>query len=214
MRQAVLFDLDGTITDPGLGFARCLQHALDAMGLDPVPTERLRRLIGPPFQSSLPTIGVPSERIDEAISLYRAEYEKGGLFEAALYDGIVASIESLAGAGFRIALATSKPTGPAERILRHFGVHGHFAFVGGATPDGSRVHKHDVIAHVLEELGPSVAVMVGDRRYDVEGARRCGLPSIAVHWGYADPGELDACGPDARVDHPSEIADAVAQLVR
>jgi phosphoglycolate phosphatase len=212
--RAVLFDLDGTLTDPAPGITRCLAHALTAIDV-PVPSyDQLLLAIGPPWETYLTTLGVPAERVGEALTHYRAEYEDGGLYEATVYGGIHSLLAELQDDGFEIALATSKPINTASRVIEHFGLAGYFTFLGGATLDGSRSHKHDVISHVLDTLGHADAVMVGDRKYDIEGARHHGLPCVAVTWGHADNGEIASHDPAATVESPGELGALLRHLPR
>jgi phosphoglycolate phosphatase len=211
----VLLDLDGTLTDPYVGISAGIRHAFEHLGV-PVPHEAvMRSMIGPPFQETFPALGVAHHQVDEAIAAYRSVYDDGGkLFEATLYDGIEHALDTLVAHGHTLALATSKPEGPARRIVEHFAILDRLTFVGGATADGSRRHKADVIDHVLRATGahPSEAVMVGDRNVDVLGARAHGLHVIGVRWGYAELGELDNLQPTAIVEHPRELPDAVATI--
>lgn len=210
--RAVLFDLDGTLTDPAPGITRCLAHALRCVDV-PVPSyDELLLAIGPPWESYLPGLGVPVERVDETLGHYRDEYEAGGLFEATVYDGIPALLAALQDDGFEIALATSKPINSASRVIDHFGLSDYFTFLGGATLDGTRSHKHDVISHVLATLGHRDVVMIGDRKYDIEGARHHGLACIAVSWGHAPEGELASFSPAAVVDSPEHIESLLRSL--
>lgn len=210
--RTVLFDLDGTLTDPAPGITRCLAFALREIGV-PVPEyEVLRSMIGPPWEHELPSIGVPVDRVGDALAAYRSQYEVGGLYEAVVYDGIVEVLGALRDDGFTIALATSKPVDTATRVLEHFGLRPYFDVVGAATLDGTRSHKHDVIAWVIDELGHADMVMVGDRRYDILGARHHGLPCIAVSWGHADEGEIELHQPAHTVDHPAQILDVLRCL--
>ncbi len=203
----ILFDLDGTLTDPFVGIAEGVRHAFTKMGRPEPDHDDMRRLIGPPFQQTFPTFGMHDHEVDEAIAHYRDVYEGGGLFKAYVYEGIDHVLGNLRSLGHTLALATSKPTGSAERVLGHFGLADHFSFVGGASRDRSRHQKHEVIAHVLEELGAThdQIVMVGDRVYDVEGARHCGVPCVGVRWGYAEPGELEEAGAVAIAEQPADL---------
>jgi phosphoglycolate phosphatase len=210
--RAVLFDLDGTLADPAPGITRCLAHALTSIGVEVPSYDQLVLAIGPPWEDYLPTLGVPPELVDQALINYRAEYESGGLFEATVYDGIAELLGNLVSDGFELALATSKPIGSATRVVEHFGLSEHFTFLGGATLDGSRVHKHDVISHVLDTLGHRDAVMIGDRKYDIEGARHHGLACIGVEWGHAPADEFAAHRPAATVASAQEIRSLLAGL--
>lgn len=208
----VLFDLDGTLTDPFAGISAGIIHVCVSLGR-PVPSaSALRSMIGPPFQDSFPAIlGIDAGEVPDAIELYRSVYETGGLFDASVYDGIHATLDALRATGHTLALATSKPTESATRVLEHFGLRGSFDFVGGAARDGSRHQKADVIAHVLawhDEAAPRPSprpVMIGDRRYDIEGARAHGLRSIGAGWGYGDDGELTEAGADLIAARPRDL---------
>ena len=204
--RAVLFDLDGTLTDPAPGLIRCLTHAFAAVGL-PIPgrTEMLAA-IGPPWEDYLAaSMGVPHDLVDEVIAAYRSEYAGGGMFEADLFEGVPQLLADLVDEGFELALATSKPLPSAELILDHFGLTGYFTALGGATMDGSRRHKHDVMDFALDLLGHRDAVMVGDRKYDVLGAAHHGIACIGVTWGHAEDGEFDDHPPAAYAAHPADV---------
>ena len=211
----VLLDLDGTLTDPFAGISAGIRYAFEHLGV-PVPHEAvLRSMIGPPFQDTFPALGIPHHQIDDAIAAYRSVYDDDGkLFEATVYDGIEHALDTLLEHGHALALATSKPEGPARRIVEHFGILDRLTFVGAATADGTRRHKADVIEHVLRSTGvhPAGAVMVGDRNVDVLGARAHGLQVIGVRWGYSDEGELDELHPTAIIQHPVELPGAVAAI--
>lgn len=209
----VLFDLDGTLTDPFRGIAAGIRHAcaqLDAA----IPTDDvLRSMIGPPFQETFASVlGLPDHRVDEGIDHYRSVYEGGGLFDATVYDGVAAVLAQVQAAGHDLALATSKPTESATRVLAHFGLTAHFTFIGGASRDRTRHHKHDVIGHVLKEMGADSAqtIMIGDRRYDVEGARHWGIPTIGVRWGYAEEGELESAGAVHIAETPVHLGEVLS----
>lgn len=208
----VLFDLDGTLTDPFHGIAEGIRHACRQLGAIVPPDSVLRGMIGPPFQESFVSVlGMADHLVDEGIAHYRSVYETGGLFNATVYDGVVAVLAQVRAAGHDVALATSKPTESATRVLAHFGLDPHFKFIGGASRDRSRHHKLDVIGHVLDEMGADSrdVIMVGDRSYDVEGARHWGIPTIGVRWGYGDPGELEAAGAAHIVETPTELGEAL-----
>ncbi len=208
----VLFDLDGTLTDPYCGISAGIIHVCVTLGR-PVPSAMvLRSMIGPPFQETFTEVlGLAPDDVAAAIDVYRSVYETGGLYDATVYDGIHVTLDSLRGAGHTLALATSKPTESATRVLEHFALRSSFDFVGGAARDGSRHHKADVIAHVLDwhrsqSRSHDAVVMIGDRRYDIDGARAHGMRAIGAGWGYADEGELDAAGAEVILGHPSELA--------
>jgi len=204
----VLFDLDGTLTDPQVGITRCLAHGLAAVGRPIDDPATLRPFIGPPLVEGFGALGVPAEHIDDAIAAYRERFVSVGMFENALIDGIEALLGALTAAGARLAVATSKPEPFAIAILEHFAVADAFEVIAGATLDNRRRHKEDVIEHAIDALARPASVdvvMIGDRDHDVFGARVHGLASIGVLWGYGSRGELV----DARADHLVDTVDAL-----
>ncbi|MEV4324269.1 HAD hydrolase-like protein [Microbispora rosea] len=212
MTRYCLFDLDGTLTDPETGIVASLRHALSAVGIAEAEHERLRAMIGPPLPEGLLQLGVPPERLDEAIHAYRERYTDG-MYENEVIEGIPAVLEALVADGWTLAVATSKPAVYAEKILVHFGLDGFFAYVAGATLDGSRRHKADVVRHALDVLGapPEAAVMIGDRREDVAGAAACRVRSIAVTWGFGDAADFADPGLVAVVDTPGRLLEVLSQ---
>ncbi len=208
----VLFDLDGTLTDPQIGITRCIAHALGAVGQPVEDPRTLRPLIGPPLIEAFTLLDVPASRIDEAIAAYRERFVNVGMFENALIDGVNALLQELGRIGVRLAIATSKPEPFARAIVEHFGIDDAFEVVAGATLDNRRRHKEDVIEHAIESLGypdPATIVMIGDREHDIHGARAHGLTSIGVLWGYGSAGELR----DASADHIVATVDELAALL-
>ncbi len=206
--DVVLFDLDGTLTDPHVGITRCLAHALDSVGQPVDDPDSLRVFIGPPLMEGFAEMGVPHDRIDDAIGAYRDRFTRVGMFENALIDGIFPLLLGLLAQGTRLAVATSKPEPFAEKILEHFDINEMFEVIAGATLDNRRRHKEDVIAHALDSLGHPAThgvIMVGDREHDVYGARAHGIASIGVLWGFGSHGELA----DANAEH---IVASVAEL--
>lgn len=202
----MLFDLDGTLTDPREGITLCIQHALRELG-EPVPPRRsLERFIGPPLAESFAAILTePSpDRVREAIRLYRERFGDRGLYENRLIEGVPEMLAALADAGRALYVVTSKPEPYAVRIARHFGLDEAMRGIHGSRLDGSRVHKHELIAHALREEGIPAgrSVMIGDREHDVLGARRVGVSSLAVSWGFGSARELSEAGPDGIVESP------------
>jgi len=212
----VLFDLDGTITDPKVGITSAVQHALATLGIVVDDPDTLTPYIGPPLEDGFRDHhGVPAPDIAAAIAAYRSYYLDRGIFELVVIEGMIELIEQLARRGRRIALATAKPDVMAEQILDHLALRSSFAVVGGSTLDRARVTKHEVIEHTLAELGigsdaeRAEVVIVGDREHDVLGGRAARIGSIGVRWGYAEPGELEGVAPDAIV---ATVADLAALL--
>jgi phosphoglycolate phosphatase len=207
--STVLFDLDGTLTDPLEGIGNSIQFGLAAVGLAPLAPSELPAFVGPPLQDSFAGMGLDPAACDLALQGYREYFARAGLYENRVYDGIPAVLDALRSRGVALAVATSKPTVFAQQILEHFGLDQYFAFVSGAGLDGSHRHKHEVITNALAGLGgdPSAAGiwMVGDREHDVMGARHHGLPCVGVAWGYAAEGELEAAGATMVVTTPEEL---------
>jgi phosphoglycolate phosphatase len=211
----LLFDLDGTLTDPHVGITVSMQQALASVGVHVADPDELRWMIGPPIMDNFARFDVVGDRALDALAVYRERYDRVGAFENEIYDGIPELLDRLDADGRRMAVATSKAEHNAHRILEHFGIAHHFAFVGGASPDGVRSMKADVVAYVLAHLDhpdPATAVMIGDRHHDVDGARLNGLRSIAVTWGFAEDGELEAAHPDRIVHTIPELEAALDVL--
>jgi phosphoglycolate phosphatase len=203
----VLFDLDGTITDPAPGIIGSVSHALRELGAE-VPTfEALRWVIGPPLRPSFERLLGGKERVEEAILLYRARYQGGAMFEAVLYPGIADVLGSLAADGYTLVLATSKAHVFARPILAHFELDRHFTAIHGAELDGRNDDKGELIEHILstQRIEPSEAVMVGDRKYDVLGAARHGIATIGAMWGHGSEAELNEAGAAALCERPDEL---------
>ena len=194
----LFFDLDGTLTDPGEGITNAVMYALQKSGIPLPPREQLYPFIGPPLKDSFAQYyGLTGESNARAIADYREYFQAKGLFENAVYPGIPQLLARLQGQGRRLVLATSKPQAFAEKILEHFGLSPYFTHIAGASFDDSRSEKDQVIAYALGLCGrpdPADVLMIGDRRYDVEGARRNGLDCLGVLFGYGSREELTAAG--------------------
>jgi phosphoglycolate phosphatase len=213
-----LLDLDGTLTDSKVGITRSVQYALHRAGVDVADLETLTPYIGPPLQDSFVALAGFSETdAIRAVASYREYFAQTGIFENAVYPGIPECLEALQAQGWRLAVATSKPTVFAERILDHFSLLTHFQAVVGAGLDGGRRHKHEVIAAVLSDLGVAAderCIMVGDREHDVIGAKTVGLPSVGVTWGYGSVQELSEAGADVLVHAVADLPEAMERLGR
>lgn len=218
MTRALLFDLDGTLTDSAPGILACIEYALVDMGIPVPPQDELRVFLGPPLMLTFTQgFGMSTEQATYALAKYRERYHDVGLFENSVYDGIPELLDALAARDFTLAVATSKPTYSATRILERFELADSFAFIGGAGLDGSRDTKADVIAHTLVELraqGLDVSVpevvMIGDRHHDVDGARAHGIDCVGVLWGYGSVSELTDAGAIALVESPSGLLELAA----
>ena len=195
--STILFDLDGTLTDPGRGITNSILYALDKMGIPKPPREELYAFIGPPLKEMFMThFNLSDAQGEEALRCYREYFSVDGLLEA------------LRSAGATLLVATSKPEVFTLRILERFDLARYFHFVAGSTLDGGRVHKEDVIAYALKTYALtdfSQIVMVGDRKFDVEGAKANNLPCIGVTYGYGSKEELEKAGAIATANTPQEL---------
>jgi len=195
--KLILFDLDGTISDPKIGITRAVQYSLRFFGIES-DLDTLVKFIGPPLRDSYRMFyGFDAGDTEIAVAQYREYFAKTGIYENTLYDGIIPMLEALTKAGKQLAIATSKPTMYAEKILRYFDINKYYTFVAGSEMDGRRSKKAEVIRYALENLGqPNLddIVMVGDREHDVIGAREVGVQSIGVLYGYGNMQELTAAG--------------------
>ena len=212
MPKAILFDLDGTLTDSGEGIINCAILGLQHFGL-PVPDrETLRVFVGPPLRDTFYKFGVPEDKLDEAVAVYRSRYIPIGKFENTPYPGIYDLLARLKAEGHKLYVATSKPEQMSMDILNKFELTPYFDLLAGATLDGSRDHKADVIAYLLQQTGNEMeAVMVGDTVYDVVGATAHGIPTIGVSWGYGSIEEMQNAGAKAIAYTMDELHDLLNQ---
>lgn len=197
----VLFDLDGTLTDSAPGIFAGFRHALAAVGAPEPTDEQLSMVIGPPLIDTFRSMGLAEDTAQQALAAYFDRYDERGWAENTVFDGIENVLTELKSRGVRLGVATSKSERFAVRILDHFGLSAHFEFIGGASNDGARRAKSDVIEHSLRNLGlepiespdggTAQVLMVGDRDHDVHGAARFGIPTVYVEWGYGIDGEAD-----------------------
>ncbi len=204
--SVLLFDLDGTLTDPALGITRCIQHAFSELDMAIPPDKALMSWIGPPLRSSfVPHVG--EERADRAVSLYRERFAETGLYENELIEGMADLVKALQKAGQRCYVATSKPHVYASRIVEHFGLSEGFEAVYGSELDGTRTDKTHLLAHLLTETGhnPADCMMIGDRKHDIIGAQSNNITSVGVLWGYGSLEELQHSGADRIVSTPAEL---------
>lgn len=199
MFTTILFDLDGTLTDPFEGITGGILYALKGLNYECPPREELVSFIGPPlFDEFIRCFGMDEDTSREAVRLYREYYLDGGMYENKLINGAEATLGELKAMGKRVCLATSKPKIIAEKILEHFGLNGYFDYIGGATMDGTIGTKEQVVRLVLEQTGaqPSECVLVGDRFHDIVGAHSVGMPCIAVLTGYGSQEEFEQYNAD------------------
>jgi len=203
----VFIDLDGTLTDPREGMVKCFEYALRRLGIAVDPAVRLESFIGPPLHDSFRELCGGEDDVERAVACYRERFATLGLFENRVYDGIPEALGALAGEAASLHLVTSKPTVYATRIIDHFGLTDHFDAVYGSHLDGRLGNKAELIADVLarEAIDPARTVMIGDRKFDVLGAKQHGIRTLGVLWGYGTRAELLAAGADALCEHPREI---------
>lgn len=204
--KSVIFDLDGTLTDSGEGITKCVQLALEHFGIPVESLDHLRYFVGPPLRDSFVKAGVPEDKVEEAIAVYRSRYTNVGLFENTPYSGIRELLEKLTDLGYRLFVATSKPEEMAVRVLQKFDLYRYFEKVCGATLDKSRDSKSAVIAHLLTATGKADhAIMVGDTAFDVIGAAEHNISTIGVSWGYGIVEEMKEAGAIAIAHTPEEL---------
>lgn len=229
MYQYILFDLDGTLTDPKIGITSCVQYALHKMGIEEPDLDKLELFIGPPLTDSFRAFyDMDEEKAGQAVSYYRERFSTVGLFENEVYPGIPEMLEELKKAGKRLAIASSKPTVFVKKILEHFEICQYFDVIVGSELDGTRSRKEEVVEEALRQLLPEKeyvqfhkdmtltesdheVVMVGDRRFDIEGAKEHDVASIGVAYGYAEEGELAQAGADIIVETVEELAKALKE---
>ena len=209
MSTWILFDLDGTLTDSGEGVMKSVRFALDRMGYPNEPERALRRFIGPPLHKSfMDFYGFSEEKAFEAVETMRIRYREKGVYENSLYPGMKEMLSRLRAAGAKLCVATSKPAYFTEIILKQHGISGIFTHIVGANLDGTLTDKTEVIREVLRRIGDTAherIFMVGDRKFDVIGAKNCGIPAVGVYFGYAEPGELEQAGASYVVQTVAEL---------
>ena len=208
----VLFDLDGTLVDSGIGVTNSVAYALNKFGITPPPREELFRFIGPPLTQSFSEFcGFDEEKTTQAIAYYREYYSKQGISECVMYDGILEMIKALKSRGYKIALATSKPEIYARVVVENKGILEYLDYISAASTDEkTRATKEAVVEYALslcEEKDTSKIVMVGDRHFDINGAKKYGIDSIGVTFGYGSRAELISAGATYTVDASYEILD-------
>mgnify|MGYP000375794276 FL=1 len=218
MYRYVLFDLDGTLTDPKEGICKCVQYALHEMGIEEPDLDRLECFIGPPLLASFRDFyRMDDAQCELAVKKYRERYATIGIFENELYPGMEELLKRLSEKGIRLAIASSKPQLFVERILKHFKIESYFEVVAGSDMNGKKVEKTDVMREAIaglfhtpedcvmeqlqkkdgKHLPTDQILMVGDRKFDVEGAQSFGIDSVGVGYGYAEEGELKEAGATA-----------------
>lgn len=208
MYSTILFDLDGTLTDPYLGITNSIMYALEKLGHEIPPREQLLSFIGPPlYDEFVRKFGMDDSEAREAVRLYREYYPQKGLYENAVIEGTEQLLAVLKIRQKRVCLATSKPEPYAREILRYFGLLHYFDFIGAAQLDGSISTKKEVLCHVLNSLNaaPEECLLVGDRMHDIEGAHAVGMKCVGFLGGYGSLEELTAHGADYIAETPADV---------
>lgn len=212
MKKYLLFDLDGTLTDPKVGICTCVQYALSSMGIEEPDLDKLEPFIGPPLKGSfMEYYNMSEEQADAAVTKYRERFQDKGLYENKIYPGISEMLQAFMSKGMFLAVASSKPTVYVEKILEHFNIRRFFRVVVGSELDGTRVNKDEVVEEALKQLfgdqpvDKSQVYMIGDRSYDIQGARRAGVESVGVTYGYGSMEELKEAKADYIVRSVEEL---------
>lgn len=215
MYQYLLFDLDGTLTDSGEGIINCVKYALEKLGIIENDTEKLKVFVGPPLQESFQKVyGFDEETTKEAVAFYRERFKTIGMFENSVYEGIPELLKTMKKYGKMNLIASSKPEVFVKTILEHFHIAQYFDIIVGASLDNSRNTKEAVIEEALSQIKKADSngqysndkcVMIGDRKYDINGAKCYGLRSIGVTYGFAPEGELEEAGATVIVDTVEEL---------
>jgi phosphoglycolate phosphatase len=216
-RTALLFDLDGTLTDPFIGITRSVLYAMEKLSR-PVPAaDDLRWCIGPPLRLAFAKLLDTDDEtaVDEGVRLYRERYATVGKFENSLIDGIPEILSTLSAQGHFLSVATSKLKTYAGDIVDHFDIGRYFDALHGSELDGRNAMKGDLVRHILatERIEPANAIMIGDREYDIAGARANGVAAIGVLWGYGDRTELERAGARWIATRPSELPEIIERVL-
>ncbi|MCL1842313.1 MAG: HAD family hydrolase [Defluviitaleaceae bacterium] len=209
MKEIILFDLDGTLTDPKVGITQSVQYALRHFDINVENPDELCKFIGPPLRVSLKEFfKFNDEDAEKAVEKYRERFLEKGIYENVMYEGIDTLLENLKNHGKTLMVATSKPTVMAKQILEYFNLDKYFTFISGAELCGKRSEKSEVIQYALNENDISdldSCIMVGDRKYDILGAKAVGIANIGVLYGYGDKKELSEAGADFIVPSVTEL---------
>ena len=195
MYEFILFDLDGTLTDPKEGIINCVKYALRYFNIEETDDKKLLKFIGPPLIDKMMEVyGFSKEKATQGLMYYREYFKDKGIFENSVYDGIPEMLADLKSRGYKLVLATSKPEEFAKRILEHFDLSKYFYFIGGSDMGETRSSKAAVIKYVMANCGikaPDKCIMVGDREHDVIGAGKHGIETVGVLFGYGSREELE-----------------------
>ena len=214
MKRIIFFDLDGTLTDAGPGIKACINYALNKMNFKKLGMDS-DWVVGPSLWGTFKKLGIPEENLNEAVNLYRERYNVKGYLENSVYVGIPGQLAMLLEMGYVLSLATSKPTVSASAIIEYFNLKQYFLYEFGSNLDGSLSDKSILLKHALAVTGfePDNALMIGDRQYDIIGAKSNLIKSVGVSYGYGSANELREAGADLLIEKPAELAKAVQKLL-
>ena len=214
--KVILFDLDGTLSDPKEGITKSVQYALQAMGIEEPDIDNLECFIGPPLHVSFAEhYHFDEANIKAAVELYRKRFKEKGMFENKLYPDIPLLLKLLKDQGSTLVVATSKPTDFAEQILKYFKIDHYFELIAGSNLDGTRASKTEIIQYIIEQYGEQDLgnfVMIGDRKHDIIGARNTGIDSIGVAYGYGSLEELIHSNPTYIVKNVNQLNDLLMDI--
>lgn len=214
-KEYLLFDLDGTITDPGIGITKSVQYSLRHFGINVENLRDLSKFIGPPLRDSYKNFyGFDDESAELAVKKYREYFADTGIFENTLYDGMDSLLKHQRDIGKKLVIATSKPAVFAERILEHFHIAEYFSFVAGSELDGRRSIKSEVIQYAIDNvkiISVCNAVMIGDREHDIFGAKAVGMESIGVLYGYGNLQEHQNAGADRTAESVEQLDEILTE---
>lgn len=215
MAFAFFFDLDGTLVDPKEGITGSIQHALTEMGADVPHADELEWCIGPPLLGSFQTLLGEGADAHEALAIYREHYGEEGMYIADVYDGVGEMFDALHSFDIPLYIATSKPAIFATEIVEHFGIASHITRLFGSELDGTNSDKTELLQFALDETGvdPTQSLMVGDRRFDIFGAKNNDIPNIGALWGFGEPDELRMAEADMLAGHPEEVPEIAFDLL-
>lgn len=209
----IIFDLDGTLIDTGIGIMKAVEYALDKFNIPVGDYSTLRKFIGPPLKASfMKYYNFTEEDAEKAILYYREYYKDKGLYENKIYDGMDELLSKIKESGRKLVVATSKPEVFAKIILDQNNISKYFHIIGGATLDGSRINKDDVIRYALDNLGShdkTTALMIGDTEFDIYGAKKVGIDSLGITYGYGQEEEIKKAGATYIKSSVKEIEDII-----
>ena len=216
MKRFIIFDLDGTLTEPEQGIVASVKYSLEKLGISDYDESELHTFIGAPLaQAYKDRFGFSEEKAKEAVSLFREYYNPKGIFENYVYSGIPQLLSRLFEDGFTLAVATLKPTLASNRVLEHFGLKKYFTVIAGSDPARTDEVKADIIGNALESLGVkdrAQAVMVGDRKHDILGAAENGIDSVGVLYGHGTKEELEAAGAKNLASTADELYETIRRI--